>query len=122
MLDNESYINGIKLNLLDNVLKNYILEVEPILLSECKKLISFYNKSNIKSKEKYFSIVLKDLKPYYLLNICLLYFIRIATFANTDDTNNIYLIKIAKDIGDRLTKVFLYNLKRSENNKDKFSS
>lgn len=120
MLDNESYIKGINLNLLDDKLKNYIIESEKNLMVGCNKLILHHNKYE-DDKEKYYALVFKRFTPDYIYNICLLYFVKISTFANSDHVEQVHLNKICTEVGEQIIINFLYRLKIEEKNKDRYS-
>ncbi len=53
--------------------------------------------------------------------MCLVYLIRIVAFSNIENTNNVYLIQLAKEIDSNLIKRHLYIISRKENNEISYS-
>lgn len=94
-----------------------------LLTSLSKNYIEFYKNINHLEniKEGSLKLIIKELNEKCIVNMCLVYLIRIVAFSNIENTNNVYLIQLAKEIDSNLIKRHLYIISRKENNEISYS-
>jgi hypothetical protein len=111
-------MGDINTSLLTGRLKEYILDKGDELTTRVKDLQEYYvnidNKSNKKKEDIFIGSVVSSLDTNFILNLCLLHFIIISSYQNTEDKDKFYSINVAMDIGRKMMRKYLYILKCSD--------
>ena len=110
-------LGGINTYLLSTKIKSYILEKNPELNSKVLDFKNFSLENSVRKKklDKDIAPVINELDINFIYNLCLLHFIIIFSYQNSEDKEKFYSINVAMDIGRKMLRRYLYCLKCKNN-------
>ena len=102
--------------LLSPKLKSFIIDKNEDLTSSINDFKEFHSRSDIKKIKSDINIspIINMLDTDFIYGICLLHFMQIASYKDSDDKEKFFLINVAMIIGKNMIRKYLFLLKRSD--------
>ena len=106
-------VGGINTYLLPTKLKKYIIDKTTLLNNKIKDLKNFYSDDSIRknNKDKSIAPVINELDNDFIYNLCLLHFILVSSYQNSEEKDKFYSTNVAMNIGRNMIRKYLFYLK-----------
>ena len=110
-------VAGINVYSLSSKIKKFMLDKSTELNTKIMDLKNFSldNSFGKKKWDKEISPVINDLDVDFIYNLCLLHFIIISSYQNSEEKEKFYSINVAMDIGRKMIRKYLFCLKCKDN-------
>lgn len=105
-------VSGINTDLISPRLKSFLIEKNDDLVTRIKDFKEFcLSPDKKKTQHSDVSFIINELDLNFILNLCLLHFIIISTYQDSEDKDKFYSINVAITIGKKMLNKYLYTIK-----------
>ena len=114
-------MGGVNTKLLAPILIKYIVDKEPLVKFYIGKLLDSFNNNKItRANQLFFKEIFKNIDKKYISNLCLLHFLLVYTYQNSENDKFYNLLGVSITMGNKLLNKYYLKL-RSNYIKDDIS-